>query len=238
MSCFKKIGDTISSKSKEIVSSAKAVSETSSLNNIIKAEQRKIETNYKMIGKLYVEKYGSSPSDEFAESINAVNDSLEKINETKEQIAKIRSRNHCPNCGVKFRSSALFCSKCGTKVREPDAEPIEVKCTNCGNLLEADAQFCDNCGMKVDNIASENEVSEEITAQCESISTVNAVEIAAAEVISVEAKPVEHEIKPETAVKENANAQDITHGVRMCPSCGEDQTDEQALFCTKCGTKL
>lgn len=222
MSYFEKIGNTISSKSRELVSKAKAVSETSSLNNIIKAEQQKIDTNYKMMGMIYFEKYGNTPSEEFKESINAVKMSMKKIEETQEQINKIRSRNCCPGCGEHFKSDAVFCSKCGARVREESPVPNVVKCPKCGVKLEKGALFCDRCGTK-------------------------AVEVSETVQVPAAPEPASVEIPPQLPVEENVQAETESEpskesaapeNERKCPSCGELQEDPDAIYCNSCGTKL
>lgn len=118
MSVFSNIGKNISNKGKEISRKAKVMSETSSLNNIIKGEECKIDTQYKLMGKMYFEKYGSSPEQEFSPAIEAIKNSMEKINETKQEIIKIKSQFCCPECGTPFKNDAVFCSKCGAKLPE------------------------------------------------------------------------------------------------------------------------
>lgn len=222
MSYFKKIGNSISSKSKELIKNARAASETNSLNNIIKAEQLKIDTNYKMMGKLYFDNYGDSPAEEFAAAIKLVKASMEKIDETKEEIEKIRRRNCCPNCGNRFKPDAFFCSKCGTRIKEEIQKPVLIICKNCGNKLENDALFCDSCGMKIDSESSLSESPEnkEITeSQSESLTEAD--------------KNTETEVpNPEPA----ENAQSVN--AKICPSCGEKQDDSEALFCNDCEAKL
>ena len=129
MSCFEKIGNTITNKSKELARKAKTVSETSSLNNIIRTEERKIDIHYKMMGKIYFEKFGNSPDEEFLSSVEAINMSMAKIEETKNEITKIKNRNCCPVCGAHFKIDAIFCSKCGTTSRLINVE-IAVICLN------------------------------------------------------------------------------------------------------------
>jgi len=96
---------------------------------------------------------------------------MEKIEETKSEIVKIKSRFNCPNCGYAFKNDALFCSKCGTKLPERE-EPEEKlpknakKCTNCGKVLPKEAIYCKECGTKLDTqvitiTAEEKEVSSE-----------------------------------------------------------------------------
>lgn len=230
MSYFKKIGNTISVKSKEFVKSAKAVSETSSLNNIIKAEQQKIDTNYKMMGKLYFEKFSEGPSEDFAEYVSAIKSSQVKIDEVNEEIAKIKRRNCCPNCGVRFRMDAFFCSKCGTRVREEVPEKEEHKCLNCGNVLEEGAVFCDNCGTKTD-IASEGYEFSEDPAQ------LNVIEAEVTDREYIASENTSDLSAVNTAVSES-NSDNAVGENKVCPSCHAEQSDPESKFCVDCGAEL
>lgn len=217
MSYFEKIGNSISDKGREISQKVKAFSETSSLNNVIKNEQHKIDTNYKMMGKLYFEKFGDCPSEEFSESISAVKASLKKISETQEQITMIRNRNCCQKCGAPFKIDAVFCSKCGARVKEEKAKPEEIKCANCGNKLDEGALFCDNCGAKVGGDIPLPDTSENEKAK------------------QTEAVNISDEKMPEEMPEKETNQ---CNAAKKCPSCGAEADDEQALFCNDCGSKL
>ena len=238
MSYFEKIGNTISAKTREISQKAKAFSETSSLNNIIKAEQHKIDTNYKMMGKLYFEKFGDCPADEFSGSVSAVRASLKKISETQEQIEKIRKRNCCPNCGTAFKPDAVFCSKCGAKIKEEKPQPQKMKCPNCGNKLDDDALFCDNCGTKIEGELPLPDTSETTAEPVTSESAVSQLEAEAA--AQTDPQPEEKtQEEPAAAETESHSDENIqTEILKKCPSCGEVSDDPQALFCNSCGAKL
>lgn len=134
---------------------AKTHSETTSLNNIIKGEQCKIDSQYKLIGKLYFEKYGDNAEDEFRQSIEIIKASNVKIAETENKIAEIKNRFNCPNCGTPFKNDAIFCSKCGTRLQpeQPPAESSQRVCAGCGSVLEEGAMFCTVCGAKAENAA-------------------------------------------------------------------------------------
>lgn len=187
MSYFEKIGSSISNKSKDIVRKAKDASEVSSLNSIIKNENQKIELNYKMMGKLYFDKYGSAPADDFASAITAIKESMDKIAETQEMIKKIKGRRCCPACMTPFKTGSLFCAKCGTKLAQ---EQSEIVCFNCGNLLGANAQFCNKCGTMLSNQETDiqsspqavNAITTEVVSQkkkCPSCGAVSEDELAA-----------------------------------------------------------
>lgn len=55
----------------------------------------------------------------------------------------------CTNCGQALAADALFCSKCGTKVVQPEPAAEFKFCSQCGNKLEASAGFCSKCGNKL-----------------------------------------------------------------------------------------
>lgn len=231
MSYFEKIGNSISSKSKEIASKAKAFSETNSLNNMVKAEQNKIDANFRIIGKLYYEKFGNSPDEDFAEAVEAVNNSRCEIDKINEQIKKIKSRNCCANCGAPFKNDAVFCSKCGERVKQEVEEKPEIKCLNCGNVLEDDAVFCDSCGTKVggDAPAAVKEIELPV------IET-DASEEKKESVVAENAVVLEEKSIAEDAVVTESEEDKAIKGI--CPSCGEKSEDDMANFCNNCGTRL
>ena len=49
---------------------------------------------------------------------------------------------HCPTCGPRPESDALFCSECGRSLAGP-------ACAACGAALVAGARFCERCGAPV-----------------------------------------------------------------------------------------
>lgn len=221
MSYLHKIGSSISAKSKSIANKAKAASETNSLNNIIKSEQNKIDTNFKMIGKLYFEKFGDNPYEEFADPISSIKDSLEKIRETQEEITKIRNRTRCPNCSEPFKPDAVFCSKCGTRLKEGPPVPQEKICLNCGSKLGEDDIFCDNCGTRYGEVPLEEEqtLTEEVASEPKDNRGQAAEETTAEEI-------QESEAPSDTTAPEK----------KICPSCGAEADESIAKFCNQCGT--
>lgn len=258
MSVFSNIGKSISNKGKEISKKAKVMSETSSLNNIIKGEECKIDTQYKMIGKMYFEKYSSSPEQEFEPAIEAIKNSMEKITETKQEIIKIRSQFCCPQCGAAFKNDALFCSKCGAKLPEkpkpqPSVPQQTKKCANCGNILESDALFCNVCGTKFEDtytetpaaLPDENGVQsspEENTAPAEAVMDTNTPEEISA--------PTENNTADSNTETENSSASESIDNAAapspaessvpeklFCPNC-KSEIQPEDIFCNECGTKI
>lgn len=259
------LGKKISGKAKEISQKAKIMSETNSLNNIVKGEECKIDFQYKTIGKLYVEKFGENPDPEFLEAIEAINASNEKIEQTKQEIAKIRSRYNCPECGEAFKNGAVFCSKCGAKlpeiVEEAPAMPENTqKCGKCGNVLKKEAVFCNVCGNKLDEQPAEETALQPSDNEAFAPTTEAKAEETVIEVKEEELKPVAEEVKEEvkadvvveeTVVEEvkteaaaeekeaeaaEETAEENVDG-KVCPNCGNKMYADD-IFCNECGTKV
>lgn len=235
MSVFSNIGKNISNKGKEISRKAKVMSETSSLNNIIKGEECKIDTQYKLIGKMYFEKYGSSPEQEFEPAIDSIKNSIEKITETQQEIIKIKSQFCCPECGTAFKNDAVFCSKCGAKLPEKPKPQMTVtsqpkKCANCGNTLHVDAIFCNFCGTKFENtiVKPAEEIDDQKNNQTTPIE------------ISEEPSSIK-EIDDNSSNENKDSALDSTENTTtqkiFCPNC-KNEMHEDDIFCNECGTKV
>ena len=250
MSFFKDLGHNISSKSKDLAQKAKDISETSSLNTIIKNEEFNIDTQYKLIGKQYYEKYSSRTGDEFEASMLIISKSMEKIDTTKAQIEKIKKRSCCPSCGASFKKGDLFCSKCGSAIPQPKsksentlpaAEPE--KCPQCGEIIEDNGLFCTKCGLKL-SAESKTENAQENHTVPESISEAQPEKFEP----TAPNNAVSEEKKEETPVKENINTDEAqpalneeaspeTAEKKKCPQCGAD-AEENDLFCDECGYKF
>lgn len=252
MSVFTNIGKNISTKSKELSHKAKAMSEKSSLNSIIKGEESKIDFQYKAIGKLYFEKYNEDPDSDFADSINIIKSSIEKIEQTKEEIAKITSQFNCPGCGAPFKNGAVFCSKCGEKLPEKRPDPEQLpkgaqKCENCGNILKKDALFCNVCGNKL--VQTSDEAKEIESASALDQSPVE--EKSTAEILTDDRKQKEENVsdtpkETETAISteaenaktDNDSSQETEEKQKkICPNCNNEMHDED-IFCNECGNKF
>ncbi len=156
MEFFKDLGKKISSASQEVVKKTQDMADTMKLNNEISSEEKKINSAYLMIGQKYFELKSDSPDEEFAEYINSIKSSMERIAELKQEIQKKSGKRTCPQCNAELEDKVMFCPNCGAKqaVEEVKVEPetVEVKntCKNCGVELDKGAIFCSNCGTKAE----------------------------------------------------------------------------------------
>ena len=83
-----------------------------------------------------------------------VTGSLKKKKKAVKMDAAIQKSNtrrdldmFCQNCGGKLPAGAAFCSSCGAKAQQDNANI----CADCGAAIPQDATFCINCGAAVNN---------------------------------------------------------------------------------------
>ena len=52
----------------------------------------------------------------------------------------------CRNCGSKNDADAVFCDRCGMKIKEETDNPSGLTCGSCGAKNRVQASFCKKCG--------------------------------------------------------------------------------------------
>ncbi len=244
MSFFKDLGHNITSKSKDIAQKAKDISETSSLNTIIKNEEFNIDTQYKLIGKQYYEKYSSRTGDEFEVSMLIISKSMEKIDATKAQIEKIKKRSCCPSCGASFKKGDLFCSKCGSAIPQSEPKPENAlptaepeKCPQCGEIIEDNGLFCTKCGLKLsaDNKTENVQESHTVLESSTEVQPKKSEQTSPDNALPEEKEEINTANEAQPALNEETTPEPTTK--KKCPQCGAD-AEKNDLFCDECGYKF
>lgn len=90
MDFFEKLGDTITTKGKEVTGKAKDLAEIANLKSQISTCKDVMKKNYIEIGRLYFEKHGEEPEEEYEEFCRAVANAKAGIADLEEQIQKIK----------------------------------------------------------------------------------------------------------------------------------------------------
>ena len=72
MDFFEKLGDTITTKGKEVTGKAKDLAEIANLKGQIGTCEDVIKKNYIEIGRLYYENHGQEPDEDFDEFCRAI----------------------------------------------------------------------------------------------------------------------------------------------------------------------
>ena len=92
--------------------------EVTKIKSQINVMERNNERDFKDIGKMIYEKFknGEEVDDQYMELCEAIAAREENIQKSKEEIAKIKGLDVCPECGAHLDARAQFCPKCGAKV--------------------------------------------------------------------------------------------------------------------------
>lgn len=98
--------------------------EIQKIKNQIHVMKRNNDRDYKDIGKMIYDKFkkGETVDDEFVELCEAIAARKVEIAKSKEEIAKIKGLDVCPNCKAYVEQDIQFCPKCGANVEEIEFE--------------------------------------------------------------------------------------------------------------------
>ena len=101
-------------------------------------------------------------------------------------------------------------------------------CPKCGQKLPPDAQFCPNCGTKImESNNKEKQPSDEIR------ETLNKMGQEMEKAFNIAVKEMQEAYK---TAKSNIQ-KSVYKEPKTCPKCGA-QNQNNAIFCSQCGTKL
>ena len=157
MAFFDKLGETISTKSKDVAKKAKDLTEIARLSGQVSSKENALEELYCAIGKLYYGQNKDTVNSPFAEQLAAVTAAKEEIDALRKTIAQLKGERTCPACGAPINEETVFCSACGTKIEpvetelpldKPPVQPGSV-CPACGKEVTPENIFCDGCGAKL-----------------------------------------------------------------------------------------
>lgn len=154
MEFFDKIGDKISSKSKDVAKKAKNITDLTKLNSRIHDFEKMIKDSQAQIGKIYFEANTNNPGTEYMELFQNIINAQGEIIRCKEEIIQIKGIKNCAGCGAEIPNEAVFCPSCGIKneiidVSYTEESEEEIACPGCGAGVSADTAFCSKCGTKV-----------------------------------------------------------------------------------------
>lgn len=171
MAFFDDLGKKITQASQAVSQKSKDFSDVAKLNSAISNEEKKLQSNYYQLGRLYVSKHSEDFEPDFAALINSIKESEKNITAYRTQIQDIKGVIRCEKCGAEIPNNTLFCSTCGTPVQPkapapssapapaPYVAPVQAQgaapvastavCQACGKVNPAQTRFCTNCGTPI-----------------------------------------------------------------------------------------
>ena len=146
MAFFDDIGKKISQVGQSAAGKTRDTADLFKLKGEISDEEKKIESAYAEIGKLYYSLHSESYEPQFEGLIAGVKESIVNIETRRAQIQTIKKLTTCSKCGAEIPNENKFCTVCGTpRVLNPG----DNICATCGKLVEAGNRFCIYCGTPV-----------------------------------------------------------------------------------------
>ncbi len=136
----------ISQASQSAVKKTKDITDIARINSCISDEEKRIESMYFQIGKLYSVVHANDYEADFAVMINTIKEAEGAIAEYRNQILEIRKVTRCPKCGAEVPNNTAFCGTCGYSM---PVDETKVACQSCGKMIPKDVRFCTGCGKPV-----------------------------------------------------------------------------------------
>lgn len=109
----KDIFDTACKKTGEVVNVQKLRLDLSSVEN-------KLNKSYATLGRLQFLKIKDTESldEETKVVVEDIKEKIAEIEELNAKITELTGKINCPGCGATLPSNALFCSRCGSKIKD------------------------------------------------------------------------------------------------------------------------
>ncbi|PXV95639.1 hypothetical protein C8E03_101269 [Lachnotalea glycerini] len=138
MAFLDKLGETISTKGKDVAKRAKELAEVASLNAKINTQEEIIRKAYIEIGQKYYEKNKLDTTNEFGSEFEIISESMDEITKIKKEIQIIKNYKVCSKCGAEAPAEALYCSVCGAQFQIVEGNAKESDETN-DNIYEEES---------------------------------------------------------------------------------------------------
>ena len=135
MEIFEKLGSAFNSTSSMVKKKAEDLAESARLSSRLNAQQEEKRRLLQELGEKCFSQEKGNPVPAFAELVQRLNETEEKIQTLQAQLLKLKHQRTCPQCGASVDSNAAFCSACGGQL--PLSAPVTAV------LRESDNRFCD-----------------------------------------------------------------------------------------------
>ncbi|MDR2044455.1 MAG: zinc ribbon domain-containing protein [Clostridium sp.] len=131
MDFINKVGETLTSKGKDVAKKAKEIAEITGLHTQISIQEAGVNRIFQELGKMYYEQQKSSGNAGVAEKCGEIDAALAEVERLKKTLMLLKGVKKCPGCNAEVTAEAAFCSSCGAPIpqeeaaREPEAQPQE-----------------------------------------------------------------------------------------------------------------
>ena len=154
MDFFNKAKDSFAFAGKEFTQKASDISGIARISVKIKEEEKKIEEKLHNLGSRFYNEKNEEAMKLFPELVNELHNLYTELKSDKFELAILKGKKICPNCGTELDAELIHCTNCSINVENVSTTlptQTQLYCSNCGNVIIGDAKFCMNCGTKIQN---------------------------------------------------------------------------------------
>lgn len=172
MDFLNKMGETLTSKSKDVAKKAKDITEIAKLSGQIGIREADLNRIYQELGRLVYAQKSEWFNQQLSEKVGQADEVNQEIERMKKELLALKGLKQCPGCGEEISDEVVFCPKCGARMPEAEQEteaeaadtaeaaseqPHEEQakseganvCPGCGKPVDGDSVYCPNCGAKL-----------------------------------------------------------------------------------------
>ena len=151
MDIFNKAKESLSAAGKGFTQKASDVSGLAKVTMKIKEEEKQLDQSLKELGTLLFNQYNEESKQLFPQQSENIRQLYAALQQDREELAYLKGKKICPNCGAELDGDVQRCTSCGMNV-ENVVRPsrIQVYCQSCGAQLTPGSRFCNNCGAKIE----------------------------------------------------------------------------------------
>lgn len=151
MDIFNKAKESLTAAGKGFTQKASDVSGLAKVTMKLKEEEKQLDQSLKDLGSSLYNQYNEQAKQIFPELTENIRQLYAAIQSDKEELAYLKGKKICPNCGEELDGDVQRCTSCGMNV-ENVVRPSQIQayCQNCGSQLTPGSKFCNNCGTKIE----------------------------------------------------------------------------------------
>ena len=112
MAIWNEIGKKLSGAGQEVARTTKEMMETSRLNSSINDKKKMIAQMYTVLGEAYYKRHANDPEAEEPEIIARIRTLNAEMDETIDEVLKLKNKGKCPNCGATAQVPAGGSKQC------------------------------------------------------------------------------------------------------------------------------
>lgn len=151
MDIFNKAKESLTAAGKGFTQKASDVSGLAKVTMKIKEEEKQLDQSLKDLGSLLFNQYNEEAKQLFPQQTESIRQLYAALQQDREELAYLKGKKICPNCGAELDADVQRCTSCGMNV-ENVVRPSQAQafCQNCGSQLVPGSKFCNNCGTKIE----------------------------------------------------------------------------------------